>query len=431
LEVIPMSKRSYRSVSVNSVKRDELLDKVRDRSLVLGIDVAKTDLKVAVMERATREVLAILHWSAPQETRAFVSLVSSLKEVAPIEVALEPTGTYGDVLKAMLTAIEVPVFRVSAKHTSDASELYDNVPSQHDAKCAAIVAHLHAEGRSARWVDYSVECRDLMAAVEIMVLFDKQEQGCVGRLEGKLARHFPELPKLLELTSATLLALLEQFCDPATIAARATEARDLMRRVGGPLLSADKIEAIVEAARTTTGVAMSSGERAMMAALARETNRQRKEAHAAAKIVERLGAEIEAVKRMAPVIGARTGAVVYAEAGDPASYKAADAFVKVLGLNLKIKNSGKPADVGRLRITKRGSPKARMYLYMAVLRLIQSDKAFAAWYQRKVGRDNGRHKLRAVVALMRKLASSLPHVARGESFNSARLFDTERLGLTA
>ena len=426
-----MSKRIYRSVSVNSVNRDELRERVRGRDLVLGIDVAKKDLKVALVERASKEVLAIFHWRAPDETRAFVSLVAMLNEVATVTVALEPTGTYGDVLRALVGAIGVQVFRVSAKHTSDASELYDNVPSQHDAKCAAIVARLHAEGRSALWVDYTTERRDLIAAVDIMVLFDKQEQGCLGRLESKLARHFPELPTLLGLTSATLLALLEQFSDPATIAAKESEARDLMRRVGGPLLRPDKIEAVLTAARTTTGVAMSAGERSMIAVLARETNRQRKEAHAASKEVERLGAKFEPVKHIAAVVGSKTAAVLYSEAGDPTSYKAADAYVKVLGLNLKIKNSGKPADVGRLKITKRGSPRARMYLYMAVLRLIQSDAAFRAWYDRKVERDNGRLKLRAVVALMRKLAASLYHVARGESFNSSRLFDVERLGLAA
>ena len=215
-----------------------------------------------------------------------------------------------------------------------------------------------------------------------------------------------------------------------SIAAAAAAARELMRRTGGPLLASEKIDRVIELARTTTGVPMTPGEREMMKMLAVETNRNRVNANAAAKHVEKLGANIEAVRRVGDVIGRRTAAVLYAEAGDPGSYAVPAAYVKTLGLNLKIKNSGKPADIGRLKITKRGSSVARVYLYLAVLRLIQSDPCFTAWYKRKADRDGGL-KMKAIVALMRKLATALWHVARGQSFTPARLFDTERLGLAA
>jgi len=89
--------------------------------------------------------------------------------------------------------------------------------------------------------------------------------------------------------------------------------------------------------------------------------------------------------------------------------------VKALGLNLKIRNSGKPADVGKLEITKRGSGRARMYLYMAVLRLIWSSPCFRAWYECQVEREGGKRKLLAIIALMRKLAAALWHVARSST----------------
>jgi len=42
---------------------------------------------------------------------------------------MESTGTYGDPLRDQMALIEVPVFRVSTKHTHDAAELFDGVPS--------------------------------------------------------------------------------------------------------------------------------------------------------------------------------------------------------------------------------------------------------------------------------------------------------------
>ena len=204
-----------------------------------------------------------------------------------------------------------------------------------------------------------------------------------------------------------------------------------MVRVGGSLLSLDKVDRVIAAARATTGTKASEGERALLIALATETNRQRKLAAAARKTVEELGLKHDGVQRVGEVLGKASAAVLFVESGDPSLYRSADAYTKSLGLNLKIKNSGKPADQGRLKITKRGAPRARFTLYMAVLRLIQHEPRFKAWYGRKVERDSGKMKLKAVVALMRKLAKAIWHVSRGTPFDSSKLFDDTRLGLAA
>ena len=53
-----------------------------------------------------------------------------------------------------------------------------------------------------------------------------------------------------------------------------------------------------------------------------------------------------------------------------------------------------------------------------------------SWYQRKV-RTNGGVKLKAVIALMRKLLAALYHEVRGATYEPYRLFDTRRLQITA
>jgi transposase len=71
-----------------------------------------------------------------------------------------------------------------------------------------------------------------------------------------------------------------------------------------------------------------------------------------------------------------------------------------------------------------------MYLFMAVLRLIQKNFIVQAWYQNKVDRDGGT-KMKAVVAVMRKLARAFWHVGQGKRFDAAKLFDVKRLGLAS
>ncbi|MEN8166886.1 MAG: hypothetical protein ABFR65_05335 [Pseudomonadota bacterium] len=64
-----------------------------------------------------------------------------------------------------------------------------------------------------------------------------------------------------------------------------------------------------------------------------------------------------------------------------------------------------------------------------VLRQGCIDGASAPWYQHKVKRDGGL-KSKAIVALIRKPALSLWHVARGEAFDSGKRFNTHALGIT-
>ena len=85
---------------------------------------------------------------------------------------------------------------------------------------------------------------------------------------------------------------------------------------------------------------------------------------------------------------------------------------------------------GQLRITKRGPGVARQWLYMAVLRWLKQDEIARAWYERKVARDGG-EKMRAIVALMRKLVGAMWYVARGQALDSRKLFDVRRLSVSS
>jgi transposase len=118
-------------------------------------------------------------------------------------------------------------------------------------------------------------------------------------------------------------------------------------------------------------------------------------------------------------VGMVTTAILIGLHLDPRHFGCARSYLKALGLNLKEKSSGQ--DHGKLKLTKRGSALARKYLYFAALRLINSDPVISAWYQNKV---DPRAKLKTVIALMRKLAKALWHVARGQRFDARKLVMT-------
>ncbi len=419
-----MKKRIYRALDVKKVDFSKLSEAVAGQEVTLGIDVAKEIMYLVVM-LPPKEVVLLLKWRHPQETGIVVNGLSQLS-ASKIVAVLESSSTYGDSLKHQLFQAGIVVNRVGTKRSRDAIEVYDGVPSSHDAKSAIIVARLHLDGSSEPWPIKTETERKMAAALSVMALHDDYFHRNVNRLESQLARYWPELTTYLALTSATILELLAKYGGPQGVARNSQQSRELMQRVGGRFLSPEKIQAVIESAYQTLGVPQIEGEVAALQELASEARRAQCEAHKHKVHVERLSQGEEVISTMINPLGKVTAAVVFTFGGDPTRYPNAASYLKNLGLNLKEKSSGKHK--GQLKISKRGSSIVRQYLYLAVLRLIHRDRVFSAWHKRKIARSGGK-KMVSIVALMRKLVKGLWHVARGDTFDSALLFDIKRLNI--
>ncbi len=199
---------------------------------------------------------------------------------------------------------------MSAKRVHDACEVYDGVPSMHDAKAAQVIGRLYFEGASRVWVEAS-EQRGHDAMGRLYRLYQKQ-----NRLEAALARHWPELTRYLDLDSVTLEDLLVSFGSPAELSARAEEGREQKERVGLRLSALTEADPELHAPGVT--------------------------------------------------LGRVTTGLLIAEGLNPRGYANSGSYCNALGLNLKERSSGQHK--GRIKITKRGSGPARRDLYLPTLR---------------------------------------------------------------
>ena len=419
-------KRIYRATPVKQVRLEPLIEAAGEGQVIVGIDIAKEDMFAAFEVDGT--VVLTVRWKHPEQTLEFAELITVLKARGPVEVAMEPSGTYGDALRSLLEQLNVPVFRVSPKRSHDAAEMFDGVPSYHDAKSAALLCKLHRDGISERWSVRSDHERKLSATVRLLSIHEEEFRRNSNRLESLLARHWPELTQYLKLRLATLAELLATFGGPEAVAAHAADAKALMRRVGGSGLALTKIEAVLTSARQTLGVPQLEEERELVMRVASEARRAQKLAKKVKRRLEELSQSHGATKHLCPVVGKTTAAVVVASLGDPRNYSSAAAFLKATGLNLKEKSSGKQK--GGLHITKRGPGVVRLFLYLAALRLVQRHPVVNAWYQKKVQRQGGLAKPKAVIPIMRKLVLAVWFVARGDAFDVNKLFDVSRLKIS-
>lgn len=422
-------KHSYRAVGVDNFYLPKVI-----QCLVLGcivaIDVAKSKF-VAALANTQGQVLALLRFTHPTETLKFLSIVRELQtKCASTTAVMEPTGTYGDALRYQLHELGLPVHMSPPKQTHDYGECMDGVPGMHDPKAATVLAHLHTTRPGRRWTPETLERRDVRAALEDRARFMKMQEPLYGQLEALRARHWPELELYLRIREqVSALHLLRVFGGPTAVKADPAAAAALLRQASHRGLDETRINGVLVCANESLGVPMTERERQRVMALAADVLELDKRIDKVdAELRERTEAN-ECTRHMRSLVGVACAAAIDAFVGPPTDYANPRIWIKAMGMNFKRKQSGNKE--GPLQITKRGAPMVRKLLFLAALRLIQKEPLVAAWYRNRTSYQASTkevsQKLKAVIAVCRKLIKALWHVGQGKAFDPEKLFDVHRL----
>jgi transposase len=418
-------KRTYSSVDVEQIDPVAIARLVLTIGCIVAVDVAKKRF-VAAIANAAGEVLRILRFEHPRQTLAFLRVVEELQkaQLAP-RVIMEPTGTYGDALRYQCHVRGVRVEMMSPKHTHDIAEVLDGVPSMHDPKAAVALTRLAVLRPGRAWEPDSEERREVRALLDRRWAMWKTHQLYHGHLESMLARYWPELGSLLDVhDQRSWMTLLVRYPGPQLIAASRDDAAATLRKASRGRLRKELIAELVASASTTLGVPMVKGEQERMRFVVEQIYR---ETYALDALDAELAAHVAKdpmMSRLAVVVGPACAASIISHVGSPLAFENASALEKAMGLNLKVKSSGEHQ--GNVHITKRGPAQVRQLLYLASLRLVHHDRIVAAWYHARTS-YTPKTKHKAVVAVMRKVARALWHVARGSTFDASKLFDVRRL----
>jgi transposase len=414
-----MKSKAYRGTAVNRTEASRIGLGREGQAVTVGIDVGKYQLTV-VARWPDGDFERPWDVANPAQLPTLVALLGQLASRHPMTVALEPSGTYGDALRQALGDAGIEVRRVSPKAAHDYAEVFDGVPSQHDHKDAAVVAELAALGKAWPWPYVAREEweQELAACVDWLVAQRRIAMLWLGRLEALQARHWPEVTRLLTVSSATLLRALAHYGGPAALAADEGAAGRL-QRWGRQRLRAETVAEVVASARATVGVRLGEVERQSVRRYAEQALAARREMRQSVRRLRALAAEQPVLQAQGRAVGVPTACVLWVGVGDPRHYGSGAAYRKAMGLNLVEHSSG--TYQGQLRISKRGSPRVRQWLYMAALRLIRRE-GVVDWYRARKQRGPVATR-KALVGVMRKLPLALYRVAvDGVAFEARKLF---------
>jgi len=450
-EVIPVKrKRQYSQINVNEVSIELQAQNRAGHKVVAGVDVGKGELTLCLVW-PDREFERPWRIKSPGQIRLAAGKLLELNKLCPVTVAMESSGTYGDAFRQALADAGLPVHRVSGKAVKDDSEGFDGVPSNHDGKDAAIIGTLCVNGRSDRWrwngvgIDRSEVSakndsvkKDLARpgaprhaaaddadstdpAIRYWVRQLDTAQGIrqifCGKLEALLARHWPEAGLLTNQSGPTLTGALLHWGDPRAMA-NDPRAPEELARIGGHYLLAEKIDRLIESAKTTVGVRMNAWAIREMQDIAGAIIEQRKKIQQCRRELKKLTKNHQAIQSQAPAVGLTTACVLWMCLGNPQQYGSAGAYRKAMGLNLTERSSG--MHKGKLKLSKRGQRLPRKWLYFSALRWMRHPSV-KIWITKKKQRDGG-HGGKAATGIMRKLAAAAWHCGQGEEFDPGRLF---------
>jgi transposase len=418
------SKRTYKTVDVEKVAVAKLLSVIAG-TVVAAIDVAKEAMVVGFADLAgkTHELVRFSH---PRQTILFIELLEQLRGAGrEVQVAMEPTGVYGNALRSQLRTREVAVYQVDPKRTHDVAAVLDGTMSQHDPKSCTLIAFLHAQGLSKRWREQSAQERRARVLLKEQQMYAVPEMSLYNELEAMTSASWPELNALMDHELRWPLELLAKY--PGARAVRAApsgEVKAHLTKVSRNALSQEQIERVLSSARTTLGEKLELEEEAFMSKLCASMLEYRQKLKELSSRIEALTDSDNELRSIRTVIGPAATLALFALVGRPSEYGSAGALEKACGLNLKERSSGMKR--GQLSISKRGPSRVRQLLYLSALRWIRADELAWAWYQSRTAYKGG-VKVKAIVAVMRKQLRALFHVARGAPFDSAKLFDARRL----
>ncbi len=429
-----MSKGPYEAVSIKDVDIEYVAQRFDYERLQVGFDVAK-EVHFACLMGPNQEEYYVFYFDARRDLDRMIAFLEGL-EADEIRCTMEATGTYGEPLRAGLERHGFEVHQMGAKKCQQAQELFDDVPSLHDGKAAYLLARLSWLELAEKWEARSRRDRRLRAILGELHHHEDTLDRLTGRMEGQLAQFWPELTVELDLRSATLQKLLAEYGCPQAVAADPEGARGVMHRASRGRLGARRMEAVLQAARQTTGVEPIGREVEQIQHLAREMRQAEAERRRCRRQLDEVidqeeqdadqeGSEIGRLRNFG---GVKLASVLVGKLGAPSEYESAAAYEKAAGLNLREKSSGQHH--GEPSVTKQGPGSVRHNLFMLACRMVQSgDKGcpyLRAWYHERL-RRNGGVRLKGLVAVMRKLIRAIYHIGRGAAYDPCKLFDVSRL----
>ena len=385
--------------------------------LVVGIDVAKEKHHAffgsAKGETYRRRLIFENNIKGFENFEAQIESIQTARGKQKVVLGFEPTGNYHKALGKWLIEQGYQLVLVTGKGVKDNRESLDGRWDKNDTKDSANVADLVAQGKCQFFENPNPEIIQLRDLLSLRKRLKREEHSLRMRIRNSLVcKYFPELDRYWGSSLQENLSIVRHFLDPKKIAAMTF--RDFVVRVstkdrGDRQLK--RLRKIYDTASESIGCPVGPGAEFEADMLVERLMGIRKRIEETMRRIKEVAEQFGSYKKLQsiPGFGPYISALVIATIGDPNRFGSYKQVIRLAGLDLNAKRSGKWSDHAVPVISKRGDADLRYGLYQAALVGSYHNKAVRSYYGRLL---EGRQRERGIGTKMRvKLASKLLIIA--------------------
>lgn len=411
-----------------SNKQNQRINRISERTLVIGTDIAKNNhVARACNYRGVELGKRCLFTNDENGLLNVLAWAESLKQAHQMEnvvVGVEPTGHYWFPLYHFYKERGIQVVLVNPHHVKKSKELDDNSPTKNDTKDAKVVAKLVIDGRYTEPKLPEGIYADLRVLMNQRDRLFKDVNRVKNRIHNWLDRFFPEYTQVFkDWEGRASLITLQHFPLPQEVvqAGETTIVKvwkeEGIKRAVGPKRASLLYCTASKSIGLTAGSTAAKHELAMYLEQYTMLCRQNDELMVlVGQLVEQIpgGTEMMSI----PCIGLVTVAGFLAEVGDLSGYDHSQQIVRHAGLTLRENSSG--MHKGKTTINKRGRCRLRALLYRAALTLVGKNEEFRSLHAYFTTRQaNPLKKKQSMIAICNKLIRVLFELGRKQKMYDA------------
>jgi transposase len=343
-------------------------------------------------------------------------------------VGFESTGPYAEPLQHFLRRHNVRLVQVNPLHTKRLKELQGNSPNKTDQKDPKIIADIIELGHALTVIIPEGTVAELRRLTQARERSIQRMSVLMSQLQDLIFLIFPEfMSAMKDITIKSTQHLLKNYPRPHDVVETGVELlTQILKKVSRGRLGKERAEALYHAATESVGIV--EGQESIVFEI--------KEIVSVIESIERFIKELETYmsKHLKDVpysrcilsmkgIGEITAAGLIGEMGDFKKYSTISEVIKHAGLDLFEISSGKHK--GKKRISKRGRPLLRKLLFFASINVIRKGGILHKQYQHHL--EKGMPKIKALIAISRKLLSIIFALVRNHSMYVAHYLKSQQL----
>ena len=349
-------------------------------------------------------------------------------DLAEVVVGFESTGPYAEPLLHFLRKRDVRLVQVNPLHTKRLKELQGNSPNKTDQKDPKVIADIIELGHALTVIIPEGTVAELRRLTQARERSIQRMSMLMSQLQDLVFLIFPEFITVMkDITIKSTQYLLKNYPRPQDIVEQGIDGlAQILKKVSRGQLGKERAEALYQAAVESIGIG--EGRESIVLEI--------REIVFSIESIEKFVKEIEKhmSKHLKDVpysrcilsikgIGEITAAGLIGEMGDFKNYRTISEVIKHAGLDLFEISSGKHR--GTRRISKRGRPLLRKLLFFASINVVRKGGILHKQYQHHL--EKGMPKMKALVAISRKLLSIIFALVRDHSVYIAEYSKTQQL----